>query len=93
VCISDINDFIVIKKILFELSSLKKWTCFFQKLNNFQFKQKILDYVRLSYNPYFLVFLVGTIFFSHNKLANSIFSYDFSAKRTGSTFIMAYKCC
>jgi hypothetical protein len=30
-----------------------------------------------------LVFSAGTVFFSHNKLANSTFSHDFSAKRTG----------
>jgi hypothetical protein len=41
-------------------------------------------HVRLSYNPYFLVFLAETMFFSRNKLANSTFSHDFSAKRTGS---------
>jgi hypothetical protein len=30
------------------------------------------------------IFSVGTAFFSHNKSANSTFSHDFSAKRTGS---------
>jgi hypothetical protein len=30
-----------------------------------------------------LFFSVGTVFFSHNKSANSTFSYGFSAKRTG----------
>jgi hypothetical protein len=38
--------------------------------------------VRLSYNPYFSVFV--TVFFSPNKLVNNIFSHGFSAKRTGS---------
>jgi hypothetical protein len=31
-----------------------------------------------------LVFSAGTVFFSHNKSANSTFSHGFSAKRTGS---------
>jgi hypothetical protein len=31
-----------------------------------------------------LVFSVGTVFFSHNKSANSTFSHGFSAKRMGS---------
>jgi hypothetical protein len=31
-----------------------------------------------------LVFSERTVFFSHNKSANITFSYDFSAKRTGS---------
>jgi hypothetical protein len=45
--------------------------------------QKNEGSVRLFYNPYFhLVFLVGTVFFSHNKSTNSTFSHDFSAKRT-----------
>jgi hypothetical protein len=36
------------------------------------------------YNPYFLTdFLIRTVFFSHNKLVNSIFSHNFSTKRTG----------
>jgi hypothetical protein len=33
------------------------------------------------------IFLIGTIFFSHNKSANSTFSHNFSAKRTGSLFL------
>jgi hypothetical protein len=43
--------------------------------------------LRLLYNLYFLTyFLVKTIFLSHNKSVNSTFSYDFSAKWTGSLF-------
>ena len=38
--------------------------------------------VRLSYEPY--CFSEGIVFFFHNKSANSTFSHDFSAKRTGS---------
>ena len=38
-------------------------------------------YVRLAYKLYF--FSQRTIFFSHNKSANSTFSHDLSAKRTG----------
>ena len=30
-----------------------------------------------------LVFLAGTVFFSHNKLAGTVFRLVFSAKRTG----------
>jgi len=37
--------------------------------------------VRLAYKPYF--FSQRTIFFSHNKLANSTFSHGLSAKRIG----------
>jgi len=37
--------------------------------------------VRLVYKPYF--FSQRTIFFSHNKLANSTFSHSLSAKQTG----------
>ena len=40
--------------------------------------------VRFFYNPYFqLLFLVETAFFSHNKLAGTMFWLVFSAKRTG----------
>jgi hypothetical protein len=40
--------------------------------------------VRLSYNLYFSAcFLVETVFFPHNKLANNTFNHDFSTKRTG----------
>jgi hypothetical protein len=35
----------------------------------------------MSYKPYF--FSHRTVFFSHNKSANSTFSHGFSAKRTG----------
>jgi hypothetical protein len=35
-----------------------------------------------------LVFLAGTVFFSHNKSANSTFSRGFSAKRTCSMYIL-----
>ena len=38
-------------------------------------------HVRLAYKPYF--FSQRIIFFSHNKSANSTFSHDLSAKRTG----------
>jgi hypothetical protein len=37
------------------------------------------DPVRLSFQPYF--FSEGTVFFSHNKSANSTFQLVFSAKR------------
>ena len=40
--------------------------------------------VRLAYKPYF--FNQQTIFFSHNKLANSTFSHDLSIKRTWHLF-------
>ena len=40
----------------------------------------VLRPVRLAYKPYF--FSQQTIFFSHNKLANSTFIHGFSAKRT-----------
>ena len=45
--------------------------------------EKVVNYrpVRLAYKPYF--FSQRTIFFSHNKSANSTFSHDLSAKRTG----------
>jgi len=36
--------------------------------------------VRLSYEPYY--FSERTVFFSHNKSANSTFSHGFSAKQT-----------
>ena len=41
--------------------------------------------VRLSYNLYFSTyfFSVGTVFFSHNKSAGTVFRLVFSAKRTG----------
>ena len=40
--------------------------------------------VHFSYNPYFLAcFLVGRVFFSHNKSAGTVFWLVFSAKRTG----------
>ena len=39
--------------------------------------------VRFSYNLSFLsCFLVGTVFFSHNKSARTVFRFVFSAKRT-----------
>jgi len=37
--------------------------------------------LRLAYKPYF--FSQRTVFFSHNKSANSTFSHGLSAKRTG----------
>ena len=37
--------------------------------------------IRLAYKPYF--FSQRTVFFSHNKSANSTFSHGLSAKRTG----------
>jgi hypothetical protein len=44
-------------------------------------------YVLLAFQ---LVFLAGTIFFSHNKLVNSIFSHNFLVKWTGSTFSITH---
>jgi hypothetical protein len=41
----------------------------------------VLGHVRLSYNPYFSAcFSAKTIFFSHNKSANSTFSHGFSGR-------------
>ena len=47
---------------------------------------QITDYcpVCLAYKPYF--FSQRTIFFSHNKSANSTFSHGLSTKQTGHTF-------
>jgi hypothetical protein len=41
-------------------------------------------FVCLVICTFYLVFLAGTIFFSHNKSAHSTFSHDFLAKRTDS---------
>ena len=41
--------------------------------------------VHLAYKPYF--FSQRTVFFSHNKSANSTFSHGLSAKRTGHSFL------
>jgi hypothetical protein len=39
--------------------------------------------VHLAYNPFFSAFLAGTVFFSHNKSANSIFQPAYQHSRTG----------
>jgi hypothetical protein len=44
------------------------------------FSNGLFNPVHLSCEPYY--FSERTVFFSHNKSANSIFSHDFSAKRT-----------
>jgi len=49
-----------------------------------KFQHKTKDPIRWSYEPYY--FSERTIFFSHNKLANSTFSHGLLAKRRGHIF-------
>ena len=61
------------------------WNCFFSsKLASNIASGKRHGLVCLSYEPYY--FSERTVFFSHNKSANSTFSHDFSAKRTWLVF-------
>jgi hypothetical protein len=48
-------------------------------------------FVCLIIRTFQLIFLAGTIFFSHNKLVNNIFSHDFSPNRMGSSHELTRK--
>jgi len=56
-------------------------TCYLLVQNSMILPRLAYGSVHLTYQPYF--FSEETMFFSHNKLANSTFQCDFSAKRTG----------
>jgi hypothetical protein len=48
-----------------------------------QVKQSKAMFIRLIIRHFQLVFLVGTVFFSHNKSVNSIFQPGYQHSRTG----------
>jgi hypothetical protein len=51
----------------------------------------VILFACLIIHTFQLVFSARTVFFSHNKSANSTFSHDFSAKRTGSMIKEAWR--
>ena len=60
-----------------------KYSCSCTALYSSLSSQDPNGHVRFSYNLFFqLVFSAGTMFFSHNKSAGTVFSAWFSAKRT-----------
>jgi hypothetical protein len=60
----------------------KKWA---RSANYSPQEDEALGSVHPAYNPSFLAcFLVGTVFFSHNKSANIIFQPAYQRSRTGS---------